>query len=167
MSWWSAGADPGDWVRTTTTVSLNLADQLLGHGGLPPGTRGVVLERYGSRLRVEFDNGWGSVTGTVRSREVQVVRRGAGAAAFRTRTSRLASARLAVAFALALPVLQFVVAYLWANRSFDGIGPAFVTAALYGAEDSLLATLHEPRKAVVYFVVVTLLYRFAFGRRAR
>ncbi len=167
MSWWGLGADPGDWIRTTTTVPLTLTDRLLSYGGLPPGTPGVVLERYGNRLRVEFDSGWGSVTGTVRFRDIQVVRRGAGAAAFRRRTSRLATARLATAVALSLPILQFVATYLWENRSFGGIVPAFVMAALYGAEDSLLATLHEPRRGVAYLVVVTLLYRFAFGRRAR
>ena len=166
MSWWSAG-EPGDWVRATASIPVTVSDRLTGQGGLPAGTLGVVLDRYGSRLRVEFDAGWGTATATVNGRSVRVVRRAGGTSAFRTRTRRLTLARLAVAVALALPVLQFVAAYIWAYRTFNGIVPAFVEGAVYGAQDSFLAALHQPRQAIIYFGVIALLSRFAFGRRAR
>jgi hypothetical protein len=60
-----------------------------------------------------------------------------------------------------------VVAHLWAYRSFDGIASTFALAALRGVEDSLLAALHQPKKALTYVIVLTLLSGFAFGRRAQ
>ncbi len=166
MRWWRPAADRGEWVRTTKVVPLGVTDRMLNRG-LPRGTRGVVVARQGGRLRVEFDTGWGLVSGTVRRQDVQVLRHGGGAERFRARTGLLACARLAVAVVLALPVLQFVVAHLWAYRSFDGIASTFALAALGGAEQSLLAALHQPKKALAYVIVLTLLSRFAFGRRAQ
>lgn len=146
---------------------MTLTDRLLGDGGLPKGTRGVVVGRRGGRLDVELDAGWGRVTATVSRGDVRLVRRGGGIGTFRIRTSRLALVRIAVAVALALPVVHFAIAYWWAYRSFDGIVAGFATAALYGAGDSLVAALHQPGRAVVYFLVVMLLWRFAIGRQAK
>lgn len=166
MSRWSS-LEPGDWVRTTRTVPLTLTDRLLGDGGLPRGTRGVVIARRGGRLDVELDVGWGITRATVKTRDVRAVRRGGGVGEFRARRSRLATARFAVAVALTLPLAHFTILYWWTYRSFDGFVPALVTAALYSAEDSFVAALHQPVKAILYFAVVALLGRFAFGRRAK
>lgn len=165
VTWWTA-PQQGDWVATTRTVPVTLTDRALG-GGLPAGTRGVVVERRGGRLGVELDGGWGRVTAEVHARDLRLVGRGRGAAAFRSRTSRLAAARIAVAGMLLLPVGHFVLAYLWAYHTFDGILGAFAVAVLDGAGQSLIAALHEPVRALVYFVVVAVLWRIAFGYRSR
>lgn len=166
MSWW-ASPEPGDWVRTTRTLPLTLTDHLLGDGaGLPAGSRGVVLSRNGGRLSVEFDGGWGPITATIRVDDCRIQRRGAGPEAFRSRARRLALVRVSLAVALTLPVLQFLVAYLWQNGSFDGIIAAFAAASVYGALDFLAAAVQHPVQAAVYCVVVTVLTRFAFGGRS-
>ena len=157
-------AAPGDWVRTTAArTPVGWTDGLSGTG-LPARTLGVVLERAGSRVFVELDAGWGTTRAWLHDRDVRLVRRVGGTDVFRRRSHRLTLARVAVAAALALPIAQFLASYLWAYHSFHGVELAFVQAALYGAQDSLLASLHQPGRALIYFAAVTLLGRFAVGK---
>lgn len=165
MSWWSV-PQAGDWVRTVTVVPVTFTDRV-GGGGLPSGTRGVVLATYGGRVEVELDAQWGSITTTVRTGDVRVVRRDGGVGSFRQRTRRLVLARLAVGLMLALPLLQYAISYVWTYHSFDGITAELVTGTLLGVGDSIGAALSEPWKALIYFGVLAVLGRFTSGRRAR
>ena len=161
MTWGTAR--PGDWVRART--ALDGRPHLWGGPSrVPRGARGVVVDRHGRHLTVEFDVGWSTTVARVRPGDVRVVRPAGGAAAFRHRTSRLTVVRLGMAFALCLPVLHFTAAYVWSNRGTEGLGAALAMGVLYGIEDSVVAALNQPGKALVYLAVVALLSRFGFGR---
>lgn len=157
----------GDWVRTVREVPITATDQMLGRGGLRAGSRAVVLAVAGRRVTVEADAGWGTVRMVLRRDDCRVVRRAAGAAAFRTTARRLALIRLGVAVALLLPVLHFTAAYLLAVRTTDGLVPALAEAVALGAGDALVAAVEQPGRALVHAIVVTVLWRFAFGSPSR
>lgn len=83
------------------------------------------------------------------------------------RGGHVATARAAVAVVLLAPVLHFSALHLWHHRTHEGLPEALALAALQGVFDSAAAAVDEPGRAVVYAVVVTALWRFAFGRPAR
>lgn len=155
---------PGDWIATMSTVPVTFTDTLAG-GGLPAGTRGVVLEPGGRHVLVELDGGWGTVRARLQRGDIRVVRRRGGVEPFRSGMRKLAVVRAALAFALLLPVLRFAAEYLWTHWTVDGMAAAFALAAVDSAQYSLVAAFHQPGKALVYFVVVTVLWRVAFGRQ--
>jgi len=156
---------PGDWVATRHRIPISLTDHLLGDaGGLKPGTRGVVVRSSGfGRVEARFSIGLaGSVTASVRSSDLRVVRRGGGEDAFAAHTSRLNAARLGVAIALIAPFAYFVVAWHLHGGTKEGLLPALIDGACSGALDLLAYALTNPMKALIYLVIVTLAGRFAF-----
>lgn len=154
----------GDWIATVGNVPVSVADTLAGDG-LPAGTRGVVLEPGGRHVLVELDGGWGTVRARLCRADVRVVRRRGGVEPFRSGMRRLAVVRAALAVALMLPVLRFAAEYLWAHRTADGMAAAFAFAVIDSAQYSIVAAAHQPGKALLYFAVVAVLWRVAFGRR--
>lgn len=155
---------PGDWVRTKRQVRQTLYDHASG-GGIPAGTLGVVKESSGSRVVVELDAGWGTTHVTVGSHEVRVVRRRGGTDRFHRWSRRVTIVRLGCAVALMLPVAMFVVQYVWAYHSFDGIVPAFALACLDAVGLFIAAGIAHPLQTIVFCCVCAVVSRIAWGRR--
>ena len=165
MSWFSS-PEVGDWVRLRHRVPVTMADHLT-NGGLPKGARGCVVARRGSRIDVDVDAGWGSSRATLKAADVTVMRRGGGTEAFARRVRLLTTVRVSLALVIAWPVLRFVAEYLWVNRSFDDIVPAFVLGVIEGIPDQIEAALAEPWKAVLSFALFAVMGRIAFGPSSR
>jgi hypothetical protein len=153
----------GDWIALTKRVPTAFADSLTG-GGLPRGTRGVVIDRIGMRLRIKFDSGFGIMQATVHSRDTRVVRRHGGADAFARRTRVTTALRAGVLFAMAAPFLYFIVQYLWTYRTTHGLLPALATGLVVGTVDTLAATLEHPVQGIVYLLLTTALTRWVWRR---
>ncbi|ADG76384.1 hypothetical protein Cfla_3512 [Cellulomonas flavigena DSM 20109] len=161
--WWSSPA-VGDWVRTTRTEATSLTDVLQG-GGLPAGTRGVVVSRDGRWARVRAEDTLGTVEVTVPAHHLRVTARGRGEEAFARSAGLRSAVRVGAFLALAAPVLWFVVQYMWINRGTDGLLVALVLAALDSAAVSLLELVDDPVRAVLAAGLFALTARVAFGPR--
>lgn len=151
----------GDWVKNRDTVPVTLGDQL-SKSGIKPGTRGVVTATTGSRASVTFDGGIGTVSATVSIRKLRVVRRGGGVDRFATRQSRLNAARAALALFLAWPVISWIVQYLWINKSFSGMVPAFAAGVLQSFGDWITLLVTNPFHTVIYLAFLTILGKLAW-----
>lgn len=156
----------GDWVRATRLVQTGMTDRVLG-SGLPSGSRGVVLSRTGSRVTVDFDAGWGTQRVTVPASACRVLRRGGGTAAFYTANRRRTAARIGLAVVLCFPVIEFVVRYVWTTHGVHGLTGALALGAVQGMLDMLTGFLGHPFRSIVYFAVVSLMSRLAFGSHRR
>ncbi|GGD24606.1 hypothetical protein [Nocardioides daphniae] len=160
---WGRPAQPGDWVSATTKISTGLLDDLTG-GGLPAGSRGVVTDRSGRWLTVEFDNGPGTTTARVKDSHCHIARRGGGRDRFHDRTRRMSIVRLALAAFLLWPFAQFFALYLWYNRTLDGIMPALALATLESVGDFAAQIVTEPVRTLLYLGFLAVLGRLAFRR---
>lgn len=166
--WFWSTPRPGDWVRSTRRVPVGVLDQLTG-GGLPPGTRGVVVGTAPgllcSDLLVAYDAGLaGTVTARTRARDLRTVRRGGGVDEFRRSRGRLAAARAGVAAVFVAPVLWFAIQYVVERRSTDGLMSTLVVGSVYGAFDFVGFLVAEPLRAIAYLLVTSVAWRFAFRR---
>lgn len=155
---------PGDWVRTKRLTKQTFYDHAAGTG-IPSGTLGVVKETVGSRVVVELDAGWGTTHVTVPAHDLRLVRRRGGTDRFHSWSRRMTIIRLGCAVALALPVVMYVVQYVWAYHTFDGIVPAFAVACLDSAGYFLAAAIAHPLQALVFCAVCAVISRIAWGRR--
>lgn len=158
----------GDWVRTTRRVPAGFMDRLTG-GGLPRGTRGVVVAHAPGLLTsdvfVEYDTGLGGrLTARTPVRHLRSVRVGGGVPAFRQSAGRMAAARAGVAAVFVAPILWFAVEYFLNHHTAHGLLPALMLGMVYGGLDFITYLLDDPGRAVVYLVVTTLAWRFAFRR---
>lgn len=162
---WFSTPEVGDWVRLKRRTPVSFSDHLT-DGGLPAGSRACVLGRTGSRLELEVDAGWGSTRVSVRSHDVTVIRRGGGSEAFARRVRLVTTVRVSLALVLVWPVLQFVATYLWVNRTFEDIVPAFVMGVLDGLPEQIEAAIAEPWKAVLSFLLFAVMGRIAFGPKS-
>jgi hypothetical protein len=160
----SGSPEPGDWVRLTRMVPVTLADHI-GGDGLRRGSRALVIARYGGRVELDVDAGWGSCRTTVSLGDCALVRKGGGAKAFRSRTRTITIVRVSLALFLSWPILYFVGVYLWTYRSLDGIVAAFMMNVVDGIPDQIDAALHEPVKAVAAAVLFAVIMRVALGPR--
>jgi len=158
---WGRPAQPGDWVRSTTTVPTGLMDELMG-GGLPAASRGVVISRSGRWLTVEFDNGLGTTTTRVKDSHCRVERRGGGQERFRARSRRMTIIRLALAGFLLWPFAQFVVLYVWYNRTLDGIVSALALSTVESIGDLAQQFVTHPIRTLLYLGFLSVLGRLAF-----
>jgi hypothetical protein len=134
-------------------------------GGLPQGSKGVVLAERGRELTVQFDAGWGTVTANVPRTACQLIRRRGGVDTFRSRTRFLTLVRLGLGLALALPVLVFAAEYIWQNGSTSGLAGNLALGALDSTGDLLVAALHQPVQTAIYCAALALASRLAFRRR--
>ncbi|WP_347351354.1 hypothetical protein [Intrasporangium sp.] len=159
----SRPAEPGDWVKLTRTVPTSFTDQLTGDG-LRAGTQALVITRHGRRLQIDADAGWGTVTATIDATDAVVVRRDGGTDRWQATTHRRTTARLALALALAWPILSFATQYIWLQHSLDGLPGAIALGIVSAIPDQVEAFLNEPVKAVLYIALTTALARIAFGR---
>ncbi len=153
----------GDWVRTTRVEHPGVMDVLMGNG-VAEGSKGVVVACRGGSVDVDVDDGWGTTRLTIPRHRVKVVRRAGGVERFRSRTGRLAAVRVGVLLAFALPSMWFVVSYWWSNRTFDGIAMAYLMGVLDSAVWIAVRAIHEPIATLVFVVVTSVLWRFAWGR---
>jgi hypothetical protein len=154
------GVQVGDWVRSRARLPVTLADHLL-QSGIKPGARGVVTATSGSRALVDFDAGLGTVSASVSQRHLRVVRRGGGIGSFKTNAHRRLIARVALIIFLALPVLQFLAAYAWINRGFDGITVAFAEGVVQSVLDWLNMLLTQPARTAIYIGCLWVVARLA------
>lgn len=164
MSIFGGLPDSGDWVRATRTVPVTFTDTLLS-SGLPRGSRGVVLSRTGSRVTVEFDAGWGTQRATLPVAHCQIVRRGGGVQSFQQRNRRLTAVRLGLALVFVFPILQFVVQYVITTHGVHGLLGALAIGGVQSVIDMLTGFLTHPVKSIVYFAILGLMSRVAFGPR--
>lgn len=160
---WGRPAQPGDWVRSTTTVPTGLIDDLTG-SGLPAHSRGVVIGRSGRWLTVEFDYGLGTTTARVKDSHCRIERRGGGQERFRERSRRMTIIRLALAGFLLWPFAQFVVMYVWYNHTLEGIIPALAIASLEGVGVLAQQFVTQPVQTLIYLGFLSVLGRLAFRR---
>lgn len=160
---WGRPAQPGDWVRATTTVPTGLLDDLTG-GGLPAGSRGVVTGRSGRWLTVDFDNGLGITTTRVKDSHCRIDRRGGGRQRFHQNASRMTIVRLALAGFVLWPLAQFLAYYLWHNRTLDGVVPALLLATLDSVGDLGIHLITNPVRTVLYLGFLAVVGRIAFRR---
>jgi hypothetical protein len=140
-----------------------MTDRLTGDG-LKPGTRGVVVERTGSRVVVDFDAGFGTHRATVRSWDVRVVRHNGGFDAFHRRAHTLGWARFGVALALLAPFGVYAARYVLRHHSTSGLVPSLIIGVADSFVGLAAAALSNPIQAVIYLAILTVLSRFAFGR---
>lgn len=159
---WGRPIEPGDWVRITRKVPVTLADDFLG-SGVPAGTRGVVCDRSGSRLRVELDHGFATVAVTVRSRDCRLVRRRGGHENFHRAAGRRRAARVGLLCFMAWPLAQFTVLYWWYNRSFEGYTGELALALVDSAVEIADQLVTDPVRALVYLGFLTVVGRLAFA----
>lgn len=155
--------DRGDWIRNTRPAPVTLIDFATG-GGIPAGSTGVVTDVKGSRITVDFDTGYGLATATIESRHCRLVRRAAGAAAFRVRARRRTLIRLGLALALSAPFLQFTITYWIQHGNLDGVIPALVTGALGSIVDWITLALTNPVQTAIYATVLAVITRFVQRR---
>lgn len=152
---------PGDWVLARERIPVTVTDHLLG-AGIQPGTRGVVTSRTASLLEVDFATGYGTTTVTTRASTCTLARRGGGQQSSHSRTRVITTIRLALAAFLLWPLVQFVLSYLWHERTLNGIEAALAVAAV----DSLLAwvgaMLAEPGRALAYLGFLAVISKIAF-----
>lgn len=159
MTW--GAVREGDWVRNRATMPVTISDHL-SKSGIKPGTRGVVTATTGSRANVTFDGGIGTVSTTVPIRSLRVVRRGGGVDRFATHQSRLNAARAALALFLAWPVISWVIQYVWINKSFSGMIPAFAVGVLQSIGDWITLLVTSPLHTVIYLVFLAILGKLAW-----
>jgi len=163
---WSRYIETGDWVRSTRTLRVTLTDHLQGgRAGIPAGTDGLVIDRSGRRIRVEFDTGWGPCTATISPSDCRVTRRAGGVDAFRRRAHTRMLVRLGLLIALMMPFLYFAGWYLLHYRTFDGFVPALATQSIASFGDWLSMAIEHPVQTVIYASVLALISRFTFGKR--
>lgn len=165
MSIFSPIPREGDWIRTTRPIKVTMSDYLLGDGaGIKPGTRGVVLRSAGwNSLEVRLDGGlFGSSTIRVKPSQVRVIRRDGGIEAFAASSERLRYARVGVALALALPLLYFVVSWFIHGGTKEGLIVAVLDSFIYGVIDLIGYAISNPLNALLYLLLVTGAWRFAF-----
>lgn len=160
MYFWN-NLEPGDWVRTTETTNITLTDHVAGTG-LPPGTRGVITSRDGSRATVDLDAGYGMVTATLPARLLQPARPGGGIKRFHHHVSFLATVRLALACFLLWPFIQYAIDFLVTYRSFDGFIESLPIAILESMGEFVLTVFSQPLPALTYMAFLTLLSWIAF-----
>lgn len=162
MSWlWPVYLAPGDWVRARQPVARGWADHLTGEG-LPEGTVGVVVDRFGSRLVVDFDTGYGLTRASVCAGHCALVRKGGGSTKFRERAKFMTTVRLSLVAFFTFPCLWYAVQYWWQERTFDGLVESMIMASLDAAWGFLVAAINDPVRAVIYLVVMAVLGRIAF-----
>lgn len=160
---WGRPAQPGDWVRATTTIPTGLLDDLTG-GGLPAGSRGVVTDRSGRWLTVDFDNGLGTITTRVKDSHCCVDRRGGGWQRFHDGNRRMTIVRVALGGFLLWPLAQFLTLYLWHNRTLDGFVSALALASFESIGDLANQLISNPVRTLVYLGFLAVLGRIAFRR---
>lgn len=158
--WWSTPS-PGDWVKTDKEIKSTLGDYLTGTG-VARGTRGVVIERIGSRALVEFGTGLGSFRVNVPFHDLTFVRRSGGVDNFRTHARRMSIIRLAIVGFLLFPVFQFAAVFVWHRHTLEGIVPAFAEAALWSIGDWTEMFLGHPVQMLIYCGFLWALGKFAF-----
>ena len=159
---WLRSVEPGDWVRTTRAVNVSLTDCLTG-AGIPPGARGVVCERSGSRLRVELEHGLSTVSTTIRVRDCRIVRRQGGRDDFHRSAGRRRAVRLGLVVFTCWPLAQFTVLYGWYNRSFDGYAAGLALACLDSSVEIAGHVVADPVQTVLYLGFLAAVGRYAFS----
>lgn len=157
----------GDWVTAVATIPVTLADHLRTDAGIHAGTRGVVLDDprgwFQRTVTVRFDIGLGGLHDVqTPMNKIKVSRRGAGLDTFTTRARWLAMLRLGVAIALSIPVLYFVLVYLWTFHTVDGLLTALMTTCLDSAGAMVGFALDRPLQAAMFLLASWALGRFAF-----
>lgn len=152
----------GDWVRSRE----NLAYGLLGGSTIKSGTRGVVTGVangwFSSTASVRWDGGFGTVSTTVPTRHLQVVRHGGGVNRFVAHQGRLTAARAALALFLMWPVIKWVVEYVWLNKGFSGITGVFALGMVDSIGDWITMLVSSPVHAIIYFTFLGLIGRWAW-----
>ncbi|WP_179220090.1 hypothetical protein [Rhodococcus sp. NCIMB 12038] len=114
-------------------------------------------------MTVRFDTGFGDLREVdAPLGKIRLKRRDGGLDRFTERARWVGLCRLGVAAALLLPVLYFVVVYLWTFHTIDGLLPALVVAALDSAASMVDLVLTRPLQAAVFLSVSWWLGRFAF-----
>lgn len=157
---------PGDWVSTTETTNMTLTDHLAGMG-LPEGTRGVITSRHGSKVTVDLDTGYGTVTTTLPVRLLRPTRRRGGVKRFHQQVGFVAIVRLALACFLLWPIVQYVIDYFFTYRSLDGFVESLPMAALESMGESIMIAFNQPISALMYTAFLALLSWIAFPWTSR
>lgn len=153
----SGRPEPEDWIKTTRTIPVTFSDHLMG-GGVPEGSRGVVRSRVGNRVTVLLDTG---SQVTIRASDVRVTKRIGGTEAFQKRSRTIGTIRLALALFLLAPIGWFVLQYLWAHKSFDGIMVAFVEAGFFSLNEWIATAIAHPGQTLIYSLFLYFLGRVA------
>lgn len=158
--------DVGDWVRLKKRTAVTFTDILTGDG-LPEGSLGVVVARFGSSLQVDVDAGWGSSRATVKSWDVRVVRRKGGQEAFAKRTHYLTVVRVSLALFLAWPVISYIALYFWEHQTFDGLTIHLSIGLIEGAFEQVNQLIADPVRGLLLLGLFALFSRIAFGPSSR
>ena len=163
MRWGGGGGPigPGDWVTARVRIPVTFTDSLLGDG-IRAGTRGVVTNRSGGVVTVDFDSGFGTATVTTKVSNCTLARRDGGVESFRRRARVVTTIRVALAVFLLWPFALFLVTYLWHERTLNGIEATLVEATLDSAGEWVGTLLAEPVRALVYLAFLAVLSRIAF-----
>lgn len=160
MNFWRS-LEAGDWVSTIETTNITFTDHFAGTG-LPPGTRGVITSRTGSKATVELEAGYGTVTASLPARLLRPTRPGGGIKRFRQHVGFLTIVRTALACFLLWPLVQYAIDYLLTYRSFDGFIESLPLAALESTGESILIAFSQPGPALLYMTFLILLGWIAF-----
>lgn len=152
----------GDWVTATESLVYGL----LGGSTIKAGTRVVVTNVangwFNSTASVRWDGGFGTVSTTVPTRHLRVVRHGGGVDRFVSHQGRLTAARAALALFLIWPVIKWVVEYVWLNKGFSGITGAFALGMVDSIDGWITMLVASPVHAVIYFAFLGLIGRWAW-----
>lgn len=153
----------GDWVRTTRQIPADPIHALLGDRGLPAGAHGVVLDRSGRWVQVEFGNGYAARTLRVPVSAVQITRPGGGLTRDHAHARTWTIVRVSLLVFLAWPFLSFTARYLWTERTTAGLLDTLVIASIDSALVFVLEAVHQPGKALLYIGLCTILTRIVVG----
>lgn len=163
-----ASPRPGDWVAARKTFTASVNGTFLGRRQIRAGARGVVTEPPRGLLRqdvrVLFADGLGEVDVTAPTHQLTRIKRGGGVEEFRQRQTTVRWIRVALAALLLQPLIWFVVSYLYAHRSADGLAGALLAAVLHSAAATAEYALTNPLRCALFVGLSILLARFAFRR---
>lgn len=142
--------EEGDWVAATRTIPVTIADHIGIPTGVRPGTRGVVTERTGNRLVVEFHSSFGLQRVRTTTNSCRLIRKRGGTEAFRSRASWGSTIRLGIYAVFTFPIVWYILQYWITYGNLTGVLPALATAALDQSAAFLLAALQHPIQAAIY-----------------
>jgi hypothetical protein len=148
----------GDVVRIRSTAKPVVKS------GRVDGGRGVVVSVGWWCARVKVDRGFGFTTESVPLSALHVVRRGIGEQQFVERARVMHLARLGVALVMLAPLAVFVVRYVVANRTTDGLVESIAIGTVCSALDVVALAAVNPIGTALYMAVGWGLWRFAFPR---
>jgi hypothetical protein len=72
--------------------------------------------------------------------------------------------RVGVLLAFAAPFLYFAGQYVWINHTTSGLIPAVLIGVIQGVLDTVTLAISDPIRSLIYFIVVSLVWRWARRR---